>query len=51
MDPLLLVDPVMLSLLVFEDLSLLEPQRNLFLRALDGIRAVADVAADILERN
>ena len=39
----------MLSLLIFEDLSLLEPQGNLFLGALNGIRAVADVTADVLK--
>ena len=48
--PLLLIDPVMLSLLVFKNLSLLEPQSNLFLRALDSIGAVADIAADILRK-
>jgi hypothetical protein len=39
----------MLSLLVFEDLSLFEPQGNLFLGALNGIRAVADITADVLK--
>ena len=48
--PLLLIDPVMLGLLVFNDLSLLEPQSNLFLGALDGVGAVADITADILRQ-
>lgn len=44
----LLVDPVELSLLVRKHLAFAEPQRNLFFRALDGIRAVADVSSNIL---
>lgn len=45
---LLLVDPVVLSRLPPLDLALLEPESNLLLGGLDGVRAVADVAADIL---
>ncbi len=45
---LLLIYPVMLSLLVRDHFSLLKPQRNLFLRALDGVRAVANIPANIL---
>lgn len=43
----LLVDPVELRALVADDLTLLEPESNLGLGALDGVRAVADVSADI----
>ena len=38
----------MLSHLPTLDLLLIEPQRDLFLGRFDSIRAVADVAADIL---
>ena len=38
----------MLSHLPALDLLLIEPQRDLFLGRFDSIRAVADVAADIL---
>lgn len=47
---LLLVHPVVLSGLPALDLALLEPKSNLFLGGLDGIRAVADVATDVLRR-
>lgn len=48
MDKLrLLVDPVVLGRLPAEDLTLLEPERNLLLGVLDGVGTVADVAADI----
>jgi len=50
MVPLLLVDPVMLSLLVLNDLTLTKPQGNLFLRAVNSIGAVADIAANVLLR-
>lgn len=43
----LLVDPVELGGLPGEDLTLLEPESNLLLGVLDGVGAVADVAADI----
>ena len=45
---LFLVDPVMLSALPRNDLAFLEPKSNLLLGVLDGVRTVADVAADIL---
>ena len=38
----------MLSQLVLKYLILAEPQSDLFLRTLDGIRAVADVSANVL---
>ena len=41
----------MLSLLVFKDLLRLEPQSDLLLGTLDGIGAVANVAADVLRRH
>jgi len=44
----LLVDPAVLSLLVLNDLLWLEPEGNLFLSRLNGVRAVADVAAHVL---
>lgn len=34
---------------VVDELLLLEPESNLLLGGLDGVRAVADVASDILE--
>lgn len=43
----LLIDPVELGSLVADDITLLEPESNLLLGVLDGVRAVADVAADI----
>jgi hypothetical protein len=43
----LLVDPVEASLLPALDLAVLEPESNLLLGVLDGVGAVADVAADI----
>ena len=45
---LFLVDPVVLCGLPALDLLLVEPQRDLLLGRLDGVGAVADVAADIL---
>ena len=45
---LFLVDPFMLSQLVFKDLLRFEPQSDLLLSTLDGVGAVADVAADVL---
>lgn len=45
---LFLVDPVVLGLLVGDELLWLEPKSDLLLGALDGVRAVADVAADVL---
>jgi hypothetical protein len=44
----LLVDPVKSGLLPALDLTLLEPQGNLLLGVLDGVGAMADVAADVL---
>ena len=44
---LLLVDPAELGALPLDKLLWLEPQGNLLLSALDGIRAVADVSADV----
>jgi len=43
----LLVDPVELSRLPALDLLRLEPQSNFFLCALNAVRAVADIAADV----
>lgn len=43
----LLIDPVELGLLVADNITLLEPESNLLLGVLDGVGAVADVAADI----
>lgn len=43
----LLVDPVELSRLVADHLTLLEPESNLLLGVLDRVGAVADVAADV----
>lgn len=43
----LLIDPVKLSSLVADDITLLEPESNLLLGVLDRVRAVADIAADI----
>lgn len=48
---LLFINPVVLSLLVLKHLVLAKPQINFFLRTLDSIGAVADVAADILSFN
>ena len=45
---LLLIDPVVLSQLVLKHLVLAKPQSNLFLRTLDSVGAVADVAANVL---
>jgi hypothetical protein len=47
-DLWLLIDPVKLALLVFDDLALGEPQCDLLLCVFDAVGAVADVAADIL---
>lgn len=47
---LFLVDPVVLALLPGLDLAVLEPEGDLLLGVLDGVAAVADVAADILSR-
>ena len=47
---LLLVDPVVGGLLPALELLRLEPESNLLLGRLDGVRAVADVAADVLRR-
>jgi hypothetical protein len=44
----LLIDPVELSRLPGLDLLRLEPEGDLLLGAVDGVAAVADVAADIL---
>lgn len=43
----LLVDPVELGRLVGDDIAILEPEGNLLLGVLDGVGAVADVAADV----
>jgi hypothetical protein len=43
----LLINPVKLSRLPLNNLVLLEPKGDLFLRVLDAIAAVADVTADI----
>ena len=48
---LFLVDPVVLGLLPALDLALLEPESNLLLGRLDGVGAVADVAADVLRES
>jgi len=48
MKHLLLVNPVVGGLLVADDLALGEPEGNLLLGVLNGVRTVADVAADIL---
>lgn len=45
---LFLVDPAVLRRLPALDLLVVEPQRDLLLRGVDGVRAVADVAADVL---
>jgi len=47
-EHLFLIDPVVLGLLVALHLALLKPQVDLLLRGLDGVGAVADVAADVL---
>jgi len=46
----LLVDPVVLGELPGVELLWLEPESNLLLGAIDAVGAVADVAADVLER-
>ena len=46
---LLLVDPVVLGTLPALDLTLLEPESNLLLCILDGVRAVTDIASDYFE--
>ena len=46
----LLVDPVKLGRLVGNQVALGEPQRNLLLCILHGVRTVAYVATQILER-
>ncbi len=43
----LLVDPVKLGGLPADEVLLLEPESNLLLGVLDGVGAVADVAADV----
>jgi hypothetical protein len=45
---LLLVDPVVLSGLPALNLGFVEPEGDLLLGGLDGVGAVADVAADVL---
>lgn len=47
---LLLVNPVVLSGLPALDLGFVEPECNLLLCGLDGVGAVAYVAADVLKR-
>ena len=42
-----LVDPVDGGRLPADELLGLEPERDLLLRGVDGVRAVADVAADL----
>ena len=44
---LFLVDPVVLSRLPLEDLTLLEPESDFLLGVLDAVGTVADVASDI----
>lgn len=44
----LLVDPFGLAVLIRDDLSLFEPESDLFLGVLDAVGAVADIAADVL---
>lgn len=44
---LVLVDPVVSSLLVGDELGLVEPEVDLLLGGLNGVGTVADVAADI----
>jgi hypothetical protein len=51
MKHLFLIDPVVLGGLPALDFTLVEPESNLLLSRLDGVRAVADVAADVLGRN
>lgn len=43
-----LVDPLSLALLVLLELVRAEPERDLLLGALDAVRAVADVTANVL---
>ena len=47
MRRLLLVNPVVLSGLPALDLAVLEPESNLLLAVLNGVGAVADVAANV----
>ena len=44
----LLIDPVELARLVGDDILGLEPESDLLLGALDAVRTVADVTADVL---
>ena len=50
-DSWFLIDPIKLRMLVLNDLALVEPQRDLLLRALDSIGAVADITADVLSKS
>lgn len=43
----LLVDPVELGRLPLDEVTLAEPESDLLLGVLDGVGAVADVAADV----
>lgn len=43
-----LIDPIELALLVLDHFTLREPQRDFLLGVLDTVRAVANVAANIL---
>ena len=45
----LLIDPIELCILVFEDFALFEPEINLFLGIVDAVGTVADIAADVLD--
>ena len=47
---LFLVDPLVVGLLPAVDLALVEPEGDLLLGGLDGVGAVADIAADVLEQ-
>ena len=46
-----LIDPVELGCLVLDDLFFLEPELDFLLGVLDAVRAVADVAANILKHH
>lgn len=48
LQDLLLVNPALLSRLPLQDLALVEPECNFLLGAVDGVAAVAHVAADVL---